>query len=63
MISQNHRIVGVGRDLCGLSSPTLQRFVSLEHLQDGSQKFKILLIFCGIISAFVTHGSKILIIS
>lgn len=38
-------------------------FVSPEYLEHGSQKFEILLMFCDIVSAFVTHRSKILIIS
>lgn len=38
-------------------------FVSPEHLQHGSQKFKILLMFYGIVSAFLSHRSKIHIIS
>ena len=33
--SQNHRIVGVGRDLCGSSSPTL--LPKQGHLQQAAQ--------------------------
>ena len=33
--SQNHRIVGVGRDLCGSSSPTL--LPEQGHLQQAAQ--------------------------
>ena len=33
--SQNHRMVGVGRDLCGSSSPTL--LLKQGHLQQGAQ--------------------------
>jgi len=33
--SQNHRIVGVGRDLCGSSSPTL--LLKQGHLQQAAQ--------------------------
>ena len=34
--SQNHRIVGVGRDLCGSSSPTL--LLKQGHLQQAAQE-------------------------
>ena len=34
-ISQNHRMVGVGRDLCGLSSPT--PLPKQGHLQQAAQ--------------------------
>jgi len=33
--SQNHRMLGVGRDLCGLSSPTL--LLKQGHLQQAAQ--------------------------
>ena len=33
--SQNHRIVGAGRDLCGSSSPTL--LLKQGHLQQAAQ--------------------------
>jgi len=35
LLSQNHRIVGVGRDLCGSSSPTL--LPKQGHLQQAAQ--------------------------
>jgi len=35
IISQNHRVVGVGRDLCGSSSPTL--LPKQGHLQQAAQ--------------------------
>jgi len=34
-VSQNHRMVGVGRDLCGSSSPTL--LLKQGHLQQAAQ--------------------------
>jgi len=34
-ISQNHRMVGVGRDLCGSSSPTL--LLKQGHLQQAAE--------------------------
>jgi len=36
-VSQNHRIVGVGRDLCGSSSPT--KGTSVGHLVQPSKMF------------------------
>ena len=46
-ISQNHRIVGVGRDLCGSSSPTL--LPKQGHLQQAAQDLVQATINCRIL--------------
>jgi len=55
--SQNHRMVGVGRDLCGSSSPTL--LPKQGHLQQAAQDCYQTLLEHGTFTEMLKHGSII----